>query len=78
MTSQLIGDQAKIQCRCLSWGTAGNRHYDQGKSYKGQHLIGADLHVPRFSLIIKAGTCKHQGRYGAGIAESSTSSFEVD
>ena len=26
-----------------------NRHLDQGKSYKGQHLIGAGLQVQRFS-----------------------------
>jgi hypothetical protein len=29
---------------CLSYGfTAVNRHHDQGKSYKKQHLIGAGL-----------------------------------
>ena len=31
---------------CLSYGfTAVNRHHDQGKSYKKQHLIGAGLQV---------------------------------
>jgi hypothetical protein len=29
-----------------------NRHYDQGKSYKGQHLIGAGLQVQRFSPLL--------------------------
>jgi hypothetical protein len=28
-----------------------SRHYDQGKSYKGQHLIGAGLRVQRFSPL---------------------------
>jgi len=28
-----------------------NRHHDQGKSYKGQHLIGAGLQVQRFSPL---------------------------
>jgi hypothetical protein len=26
-----------------------SRHHDQGKSYKGHHLIGAGLQVQRFS-----------------------------
>ena len=34
---------------CLSQGfTAVNRHHDQGKSYKGQHLVETDLYVLRF------------------------------
>jgi hypothetical protein len=28
-----------------------NRYHDQGKSYKGQHLIGAGLQVQRFSPL---------------------------
>jgi hypothetical protein len=37
---------------CLSQGfTAVNRHHDQGKSYKGQHLIGAGLQVQKFSPL---------------------------
>jgi hypothetical protein len=37
---------------CLSWGTtAVNRHHDQGKSYKGQHLIVAGLQDQRFSSV---------------------------
>jgi hypothetical protein len=28
-----------------------NRHHDQGKSYKKQHLIGASLQVQRFSPL---------------------------
>ena len=31
--------------------TAVNRHYDQGKPYKGQHLIGASLQVQMFSPL---------------------------
>jgi hypothetical protein len=31
--------------------TAVNRHYDQGKSYKKQHLIGAGLQVQKFSPL---------------------------
>jgi hypothetical protein len=37
---------------CLSQGfTAENRHHDHGKSYKGQHLIGAGLKVQRFNPL---------------------------
>jgi len=37
---------------CLSQGfTAVNSHHDQGKSYKGQHLIGAGSQVQRFSPL---------------------------
>jgi hypothetical protein len=28
-----------------------NRHHDQGKCYKGQHLIGAGLQVQKFSPL---------------------------
>jgi hypothetical protein len=60
---------------CLNQGlTAVNRHHDQGKSYKGQHLIGAGLQVQ--SSIIKARALHHPGRHGAGKAESSISSSE--
>ena len=30
---------------------AANKHHDQGKSYKGKHLIGAGLQIQRFSLL---------------------------
>jgi hypothetical protein len=33
-------------CVCIH---AVKRHHDQGKSYKGQHLIGFGLQVQRFS-----------------------------
>jgi hypothetical protein len=47
---------------CLSEGfTAVNRHHDQGRSYKGQHLIGADLP----SIIIKV----DQGNMQAGMVQ---------
>ena len=37
---------------CISQNfTAVNRHHDQGKSYKGQHLIGAGLQFQRFSPL---------------------------
>jgi hypothetical protein len=37
---------------CLSHGfTAVNRHHNQGKTYKEQHLIGAGLQVQRFSPL---------------------------
>jgi hypothetical protein len=29
-----------------------NIHHDQGKSYKGQHLFGAELQVQRFSPLL--------------------------
>jgi hypothetical protein len=29
-----------------------NRHYDQGNSYKRQHLIGTGLQVQRFSPLL--------------------------
>jgi hypothetical protein len=51
-----------------------SRHYEQGNSYNGQHLIGTDLEV--WSSIIKAGTWQHPDLHGAGGAESSTSSYE--
>jgi hypothetical protein len=31
-----------------------NRHHDQGKSYQGQHLIGAGLQVQRFSPLLSS------------------------
>jgi hypothetical protein len=36
-----------------------NRHHDQGKSYKKQHLIGAGLQVQ--SIIIKVGAWQYPG-----------------
>jgi hypothetical protein len=54
-----------------------NRHHDQGKSYKGQHLTRAGLQESEVqSIIIKAGARQHPSRHGAGGAESSTSSSE--
>jgi hypothetical protein len=54
-----------------------NRHHDQGKSYRKQHLIGAGLQVQRFSPLSsgqEASQCpgKHGALEGAG---SSTSFF---
>jgi hypothetical protein len=61
---------------CLSQGfTAVNRHHDQGKSYKKQHLLGAGLQVQRFSpLSLRWGAWQYPGRHGTGRAESSMSS----
>ena len=37
---------------CLSKGiTAVNRHYEEGKTYKRQHLTGTGLQVRRFSPL---------------------------
>jgi hypothetical protein len=33
-----------------------NRQYDQGSSYKGQHLIGTGLQVQRFKTLSSRGT----------------------
>ena len=51
------------------------RHHDQGNSYKGQHLIGADLQVQRFSpLTSRWKAWQDTGRHGtAGRVESSIS-----
>ena len=39
------------------------RHHDQDNSYKGQHLIGTDLQVQRFSpLILWQEAWQHPGR----------------
>jgi hypothetical protein len=43
-----------------------NRHHDQGKSYKKQHLIGAGLHVQRFSPL--SSRWEH-GSVQAGMAQ---------
>jgi hypothetical protein len=40
-----------IKHRISQGFTAVNRHHDQGKSYKNQHLIGASLQVQRFSPL---------------------------
>jgi hypothetical protein len=61
---------------CLSCGfTAVKRQQDQGKSYKGQYLIGAGLQVQRFSPLSSwREAWQHPGRPGAGEgAERSTS-----
>jgi hypothetical protein len=63
---------------CLTWGfTAVNRHHNQGKFYKGQHLIellvSSEIHS---IIIIKVGAGQHLGRHYAGWAESSTSTSE--
>jgi hypothetical protein len=53
-----------------------NRHHNQGKSYKGQHLIGL-AGSERFSpLSSKQEHDSIEGRHGAGGAENSTSSSE--
>jgi hypothetical protein len=53
------------------------RQHDQGNSYKGQHLVGVDLQVQRFSPLSSWGEVwQHPGRHGAGGAESSTSCSE--
>jgi hypothetical protein len=44
-----------------------NRHHDQGKSYKKQHLIGAGLQVQRFSPL--SSRWEH-GSIQAGIAQA--------
>jgi hypothetical protein len=58
---------------CLRVSIAVNRHRDQGKSYKGQYLIGAGLQVQRFSPLSswqEAWQCP--GRHGAGGGANST------
>jgi hypothetical protein len=55
-----------------------NRYHDQGKTYKGQHLIGAGLQVQRFSPLSSRqehGSIQ-AGIHGAGGAESSAPSPE--
>jgi hypothetical protein len=50
------------------------RHHDQGKSYKGQHLIGAGSQVQRFSPLSSwRESWQHSGRHGARGAENCTS-----
>jgi hypothetical protein len=51
-----------------------NRHYDQGKSYKGQHLIDWLTGSEFQSIIIKVRVEQHPGRHDAGQAENSTES----
>jgi hypothetical protein len=52
---------------CLSYGfTAVNRHHDQGKSYKKQHLIGDGLQVQGFSPL--SSRWEH-GNIQAGMAQ---------
>jgi hypothetical protein len=62
---------------CLSQGfTAVNRHHDQGKSYKGQHLIELAYRF-RGSVHHHQGESRAASRQdGAGGAESSASSSE--
>jgi hypothetical protein len=54
---------------------AGNRHHDQGNSYKGKHLIGAGLQFQRFSPLLSWWEARQRaGKHGSGEkAESSTS-----
>ena len=40
-----------LMCVIVRVPIALKRHQDQGNSYKGQHLIGAGLHVQRFSRL---------------------------
>ena len=42
-----------------------NRYHDQSKSYKGQHLIVADLQAQEFT--VKVGTWQHPSRHGAEV-----------
>ena len=56
--------------------TTVNRHHDQGKSYKGQHLIEAGLQAQKFSPFSSRGAWQHPGRHGAGGGESFTFSSE--
>jgi len=53
-----------------------NRHHDQFKSYKGQHLIGAGLQIQKFSPLSSR---QEHGSIQAGMGQeelSSTSSPE--
>jgi hypothetical protein len=43
-----------------------NRHHDQDKSYKGQHLIGSGLQVQRFSPLSSR---QEHGSIQAGIVQ---------
>ena len=53
------------------------RQYDQGNSYKGQHLIGAGFQVLRFSPFSSwQEAWQSAGRHGAGGAVRSTSYSE--
>ena len=48
------------------------KHHDHSNSYKGKHLIGADLQ--RFSPLLLREAWQHAGRHYAGeVAESSVS-----
>jgi hypothetical protein len=52
------------------------RCHDQGKFYKGKHLIGVGLQIQRFSLLSSWWEAwQHTGSLGGGGAESSTSGF---
>ena len=63
--------QAEAEVRGLIKGfTAVNRHHDQGKSYKGQHLIGAGLQVQRFSPLSSR---KEHGSIQAGMVQEELS-----
>jgi hypothetical protein len=43
-----------------------NKHHDQGKSYKEQHLIGAGLQVQRFSPLSSS---REHGSIQAGMVQ---------
>jgi hypothetical protein len=43
-----------------------NRHHDQGKSYKGQHIVGAGLQVQRFSPLSSR---RDHGSIQAGLVQ---------
>ena len=50
------------------------RHHDHSNSYKGKHLIGADLQFQRFSpLSSRWEAWQHAGKHGSQRAEISTS-----
>ena len=46
--------------------TAVNRHHDQDKSYKGQHLTGAGLQVLRFCPLSSG---QKHGSFRAGMVQ---------
>jgi hypothetical protein len=48
--AMLLTTRNQADCLCQGF-TAMNRHHNQGKAYKGQHLIGTGLQVQRFSPL---------------------------
>ena len=51
---------------CLSVSFTVKRHHDHSNSYKGQHFIGADLQVHKFSRLLSQWEALwHAGRHVA-------------